>query len=59
MSKKKKKLPGDQGENALHFPSVQPGMPLQTMKAAKTDPLGSYTGNPVDDDVPVQDADDL
>ena len=24
-----------------------------------TDPDGSYTGNPVDDDEPVQDADDL
>ena len=24
-----------------------------------SDVLGSYTGNPVDDEVPVQDADDL
>ena len=26
---------------------------------AKNDPLGSYTGNPTDDDKPIQDADDL
>lgn len=30
------------------------------MQASKTDPLGSYTGVPVDpDEKPVQDADDL
>ena len=26
---------------------------------SSTDPLGSYTGVPIGDDVPVQDADDL
>ena len=29
------------------------------MYAPKNDPLGSYTGNPVDGGSPVQDADDL
>lgn len=33
---------------------------LSQFTAAKTDPLGSWTGRPLDpEDVPVQDADDL
>jgi len=33
---------------------------LSQFTAAKTDPMGSWTGRPLDpDDVPVQDADDL
>ena len=33
---------------------------LTKFMAAKTDPMGSWTGQPVDrDEVPVQDADDL
>lgn len=31
----------------------------ENRRGAKSDVLGSYTGTPIDDEVPVQDADDL
>lgn len=38
---------------------AQKNLPIMDC-SEKTDPLGSYTGKPLDrDDVPVQDADDL
>lgn len=57
--KNKKKLPGNQAINQLQFPGLDRTMPMEEMKSADTDPLGSYTGNPADGGVPVQDADDL
>lgn len=57
--KNKKKLPGNQAINQMQFPGLEKGMPMDEMKSPDTDPLGSYTGNPVNDEVPVQDADDL
>ncbi len=57
--KNKKKLPGNQAINQLQFPGLEKGMPMDEMKSEDTDPLGSYTGNPVNEEVPVQDADDL
>lgn len=57
--KLKKKLPGNQAINQVQFPGLEKGMPMDEMKSPDTDPLGSYTGNPVDGGVPVQDADDL
>ncbi len=57
--KNKKKLPGNQAINQMQFPGLEKGMPMDEMKSEDTDPLGSYTGNPVNDEVPVQDADDL
>jgi len=46
--------------------SVQSSPPMQSAKAMtdfsaeKTDPMGSYTGCPIDpEEIPVQDADDL
>ena len=32
---------------------------MKTDGQINTDPFGSFTGNPTDDDTPVQDADDL
>ncbi len=58
-TKNKKKLTGNQAINQMQFPGLEKGMPMDEMKSPDTDPLGSYTGNPVDDEVPVQDADDL
>ncbi len=57
--KNKKKLPGNQAINQVQFPGLEKGMPMDEMKSEDTDPLGSYTGNPVNDEVPVQDVDDL
>ena len=57
--KNKKKLPGNQAINQMQFPGLEKGMPMDEMKSPDTDPLGSYTGNPVNDEMPVQDADDL
>ncbi len=57
--KNKKKLPGNQAINQVQFPGLEKGMPMDEMKSEDTDPLGSYTGNPVNEEVPVQDADDL
>lgn len=61
--KNKKKLPGNEAINQLQFPGIHPGMPLEEvreeLKSEDTDPLGSYTGNPIDEEVPVQDVDDL
>ncbi len=57
--KNKKKLPGNQAINQLQFPGLEKGMPMDEMKSEDTDPLGSYTGNPINEEVPVQDADDL
>jgi len=31
----------------------------KSLMVDENDPLGSYTGTPIDGDVPVQDADDL
>lgn len=59
MNKRKKKLPGKNSADALQLPSIRPGMPLEPLKSEKTDPYGSYTGNPIYGEVPVQDADDL
>lgn len=40
--------------------AMQKAKELSQFTAAKTDPLGSWTGQPLDpNDVPVQDADDL
>ena len=44
MKKKNKELIKENGEE---------------MKSSSYDPQGSYTGNPVDGEKPVQDADDL
>lgn len=45
----------DLPENPTRFPPYISPAP----KASKTDPLGSYTGVPLDSDTPTQDADDL
>lgn len=49
--KKKKNVCGEQGD-IVHQ--------ILQQKPSKQDPLGMYTGKPIDpDEVPVQDADDL
>ena len=58
MEKKKKELPDKEKKMPYRFPTIYPGMPIETMQS-KTDPLGSYTGNEMNGDIPVQDADDL
>ena len=55
----KKKLPGNQAINQLQFPGIQTAMPMEELSSPDTDPLGSYTGNPIDGGTPTQDADDL
>lgn len=48
MSKKRKKVLGQKVADAMDFP------------ASNADPMGSYTGKPIDkNEKPVQDADDL
>ncbi len=58
MGEKKKPSASQSQKTPYRFPTVYPGMPLETMQSS-TDPQGSYTGIPVDGGVPVQDADDL
>ena len=45
----------------LNIPLIPPlGMPIAPQGRIVSDPLGSYTGRPIDlDEIPVQDADDL
>ena len=45
----------------LNMPLIPPlGMPIAPLGRIITDPLGGYTGRPIDpDEIPVQDADDL
>ena len=57
--KKNKKPSVKNTREPYRFPTVYPGMPIEPLQSVKTDPLGSYTGTPVDGGVPVQDADDL
>ena len=43
-----------------HITPMEQANAMNQFTAAKTDPMGSYTGRPVDPyDTPVQDADDL
>ncbi|MBR6548806.1 MAG: hypothetical protein IKT68_04595 [Clostridia bacterium] len=54
--KKNKKGQANNQNKQYQFPT---DAPFQQIKDPKTDPLGSYTGNPADGGAPVQDADDL
>lgn len=47
------------GSKASVVPKMVATMRNQSRNEILSDVNGSYTGNPVDDDVPVQDADDL
>lgn len=58
MARKKKEKQEKAVGTPYRFPTVYPGMPIETMQS-NTDPLGSYTGNATDGQMPVQDADDL
>ena len=40
-------------------PQMVSAMRYESSHIIPSDVTGSYTGNPIDDDVPVQDADDL
>ncbi len=57
--KKSKKRQDSTPQEPYRFPRIYPGEPLAAMRSEKTDPFGSYTGNAVNNEVPVQDADDL
>ena len=57
--KKKKKDWERIPKEPYRFPTIYPGEPLTAMRSEQTDPFGSYTGNAVNNEVPVQDADDL
>ena len=48
-------------KDGLKIPAYPPlGMPLNPLGPVVVDPLGSYTGRPMDpEEQPVQDADDL
>ena len=58
MERKSKKKKEQSVPIPYRFPTVYPGMPMEPIQS-NTDPQGSYTGNPLDGGVPVQDADDL
>ncbi len=57
--KKGKKQVVNSTREPYRFPTIYPGMPIEPLQSVKSDPLGSYTGNPADGGVPIQDADDL
>ena len=58
MEHKSKKKKEQSAPVPYRFPTVYPTLTNQEMRS-ETDPQGSYTGNPLDGGVPVQDADDL
>lgn len=75
MKNKKRKIqmPRQPGHNRFYYPLEEkpisvtdlqaqqehPYAPIGTELYSSGDPLGSYTGIPEDNDIPVQDADDL
>jgi hypothetical protein len=58
MAKQKKEEPKNEGKTPYRFPAMYPTVPVEEFRS-KTDPLGSYTGNEMNGETPVQDADDL
>ena len=59
MKNQDKKMPSRDNKEKQYFPTILPGMPIEPLKSEQTDPFGSYTGNAVNNEVPVQDVDDL
>ncbi len=59
MKQNQKRAPGNRAIDKLQCPSGRKTIPPEPLQSLDTDPFGSYTGNPIDNEVPVQDADDL
>jgi hypothetical protein len=54
-----KKMPPRDKKEKMNCPTILSGIPVEPLKSEQTDPFGSYTGNAINNEIPVQDADDL
>ena len=59
MKNIKKKNKYDKNRNQVTDPPIVKIAPHSGINTGNTDPLGSYTGRPLDGGTPTQDADDL